>query len=93
MAKKFEKLEDMKNLGSKTSERLRAVGVKTPAELVEMGAVEAYCRLKLTYTDSTSVIALIAIQGALMDVHWQEVPPVLSDALKLEAWELLKAQK
>lgn len=93
MVKELENLEDLKNLGPKTSERLRSVGIKTPKDLVEVGAVEAYCMLKLTYPDSTSVVVLTAIQGALMDVDWREVPSVLSDDLKREAWELLRAQK
>jgi DNA transformation protein len=88
----IENLEDLQNLGVETSKRLRSVGIKTPKDLAEVGAVDAYCMLKITYSDTTKVDVLIAIQGALMDVPWQDVPSVLSDNLKLEAWEILRVQ-
>ena len=86
-------LEDMRNLGPKTSDKLRNVGINTPDQLVEVGAVEAYCRLKALYPDTTTILALTAMEGAIMDVHWQDVPAELSDALKLETWKLLRSNK
>lgn len=93
MAKKAKTLEEMQNLGPKTSERLRSVGIDTPEKLLKIGAVEAYCRLKMLYPDTTSLLALTAIEGAIMDIHWQDVPDVLTDALKLEVWETLRSNK
>ena len=86
-------LEDMRNLGPKTSDKLRNVGINTPDQLVEVGAVEAYCRLKALYPQTTNILALTAMEGAIMDVNWQDVPAELSDALKLETWKLLRSNK
>ena len=93
MERTKETLEEMRNLGPKTSERLRTVGIENPEQLIEIGAVEAYCRLKALYPDTTASLVITAIEGAIMDVHWQDVPSELSDALKFEAWEIITANK
>lgn len=85
-------LEEMRNLGPETAKRLRALGIMDEDDLRKDGAVVVYCKLKLAYPDITAN-ALIAVQGALMDVDWREIPGPLSDELKREAWDTLRHHK
>lgn len=67
-------LIDLKNLGMATVNILNAIGVNTRQELAEMGAVEAYCRIKARGIHVSKVM-LYALQGALMDIHWNDLTP------------------
>ncbi len=64
----------MINLGPKSAGRLAAVGIEDAETLRRIGAVAAYCRVKTRFTDDTSLNLLWAIQGALMELHWLDVP-------------------
>lgn len=68
------KLSELQNLGPTTEQRLHDVGVGDAAELDRVGAVEAYRRLKKRYPRETSLNALYALVGALLDVRWTELP-------------------
>lgn len=68
------KLSELQNLGPTTEERLNAVGVASAEELDSVGAIEAYRRLKERYPRETSLNALYAMVGALLDVRWTELP-------------------
>lgn len=68
------KLSELQNLGPATEERLNAVGVASAEELDQVGAIEAYRRLRQRYPRETSLNALYAMIGALLDVRWTELP-------------------
>jgi len=74
----------LKNLGMASVNILHAVGVNTFEDLSEMGAVEAYCRIKGRGIHVSKVM-LYALQGALMDVHWNDLSPDLKAQLVAEA--------
>ena len=80
-------LEDMRNLGPKTAQRLRDLGVQTPEDLKKRGAVDAYCLLKHNFPDTTNTLALMALAGALLDEDWRKVPKELLDSMKREVWD------
>ena len=82
-------LSALKNLGPATENRLREVGIHTPDELEALGALEAYCRVKLANPRETSLVLLYALQGALLDLHWNALPSDMKEQLKAdaEAWE------
>ena len=65
--------EKMRNIGPKSAAWLRQVGLRTREELAEAGTVEAFMRVKRAGFKPTLNL-LYAIEGALQDVHWQEVP-------------------
>lgn len=77
-------LLQLKNLGMASVNILRAIGINTLADLQRMGAVEAYRRIKARDINVSKVM-LYALQGALMDVHWNDLPPPLKAQLVLEA--------
>ena len=77
-------LLQLKNLGMASVNILRAVGINTYADLKRTGAVEAYRRIKARDINVSKVM-LYALQGALMDVHWNDLSPDLKRQLVEDA--------
>ena len=65
--------EKLRNIGPKSAAWLRQVGLRTRADLEGVGAVEAFMRVKRAGF-KPSLNLLYALEGALRDCHWQEVP-------------------
>ncbi|HZW18817.1 TfoX/Sxy family protein [Luteimonas lutimaris] len=63
----------MRNIGPKSAAWLRQVGLRTPEDLAEAGPVDAFMRVKRAGF-RPSLNLLYALEGALRDCHWQEVP-------------------
>lgn len=74
----------LKNLGMATVNILHAVGINSYQDLSNAGAVETYCRIK-NRGIHVSKVMLYALQGALMDVHWNDLTPELKAQLVAEA--------
>lgn len=77
-------LFQMKNLGMASVNILHAVGINTCTDLRDTGAVGAYRKIKDRHINVSKVM-LYALQGALMDVHWNELSPDLKAQLVAEA--------
>lgn len=77
-------LLNLKNLGMASVNILHAIGINTYDDLAAMGAVKAYCRIKERGIQVSKVM-LYALQGALMDVHWNDLSPDLKAQLIEEA--------
>ncbi|MFL0810981.1 MAG: TfoX/Sxy family protein [Agarilytica sp.] len=84
MTSRSEDLLGLKNLGMASVNILNAVGVNSYEDLSEVGAVEAFCRIKARGIHVSKVM-LYALQGALMDVHWNDLTPELKAQLVAEA--------
>ncbi|RYZ73116.1 MAG: transcriptional regulator [Lysobacteraceae bacterium] len=63
----------MRNIGPKSAAWLRQVGLRSQADIVSAGPVEAFMRVKRAGF-RPSLNLLYALEGALADCHWQEVP-------------------
>lgn len=63
----------LRNIGPKSAAWLRQVGLRTREDLAAVGAVEAYMRVKRAGFKPTLNL-LYALEGALLDCHWQDVP-------------------
>lgn len=63
----------MRNLGPKSTAWLRQVGLRSLDDLAAVGTVEAFMRVKRAGF-KPGLNLLYAIEGALLDCHWQEVP-------------------
>ena len=74
----------LKNLGAASVNILNAVGVTDYRDLKTLGAVEIYKRIK-TRGINASRVMLYALQGAILDVHWNELDPSLKAKLVAEA--------
>jgi hypothetical protein len=74
----------LRNIGPKSAAWLRQVGLRTEADIVAVGAVEAYMRVRRAGFKPTLNL-LYALEGALCDCHWQEVPEPRRQQLAQEA--------
>jgi TfoX-like protein len=63
----------MRNIGPKSAAWLRQVGLRTQEDIAAAGAVDAFMRVKRAGF-RPSLNLLYALEGALADCHWQEVP-------------------
>ena len=77
-------LLDLKNLGTATVNILQAIGIHSREELAETGAVETYKRIKARDIQVSKVM-LYALEGALLDLHWTELPLALKQQLVARA--------
>lgn len=76
--------EKLRNIGPKSAAWLRQVGIHEPAQLRELGAVDAFLRIKRAgFRPSLSL--LYALEGALCDCHWQEISAARRSELQLAA--------
>lgn len=78
-------LTALKNIGDRSAARLAAVGITTAADLERIGPVGAWRLVERAYPRETSVVLLYALQGALLGLHWNDLPAVLRDGLVAEA--------
>ena len=76
--------DKLRNVGPKSGAWLRQVGVRSLSDLEEVGALEAYMRVKRAGF-KPSLNLLYALEGALMDCHWQEIPEARRSELILAA--------
>ena len=65
----------LRNIGPRTAPRLLEVGVRSYDDLERLGSVEVYRRLKERWPRATSLNALWSLEGALLDVRWDQLPP------------------
>ncbi|MDO9320847.1 MAG: TfoX/Sxy family protein [Pseudomonas sp.] len=69
-----DELLELKNLGKTSAQWLHASGIHNASDLRRLGAVDAYRAVKARGFRASKVL-LYAIEGALMDVNWNELPP------------------
>lgn len=63
----------LRNIGPKSAAWLRQVGLRSREDLEAVGAIDAFMRVKRAGF-KPSLNLLYALEGALLDCHWQEVP-------------------
>jgi DNA transformation protein len=68
-----DELQGLKNLGKTSAQWLHAVGIHNESDLRRLGAVVAYQAVK-TRGFRASKALLYALEGALLDIHWNELP-------------------
>lgn len=78
----------LRNIGPKSAAWLRQVGLRSREDLAAVGALEAYMRVKRAGF-KPSLNLLYALEGALMDCHWQEVPEARRNELVQAAEEAI----
>jgi hypothetical protein len=70
----------LRNIGPKSMAWLRQTGVRTLDDLKAVGALAAYVRVKRAGF-RPSLNLLYALEGAILDCHWQEIPAARREAL------------
>jgi DNA transformation protein len=67
-------VQDLRNIGTQSAVWLREAGIYTLEDLGRVGAAEAYLRVQQRGR-RVSVNLLYALQAALLNVHWADLPP------------------
>ena len=76
----------LQNLGPRSAAWLRAVGIDRKSQLEAIGSVGAWCLLREAGF-RVSLLLVYAIEAALLDMHWTELPLELRDTLRQRARE------
>ena len=63
----------LRNIGPKSMAWLRQTGVRSLEDLKAVGALAAYVRVKRAGF-RPSLNLLYALEGAILDCHWQDIP-------------------
>jgi len=82
-------LAKLRNLGPKSASWLEACGVRDASQLGALGAAGAYALLKKNGYPVNLVFAY-AVEGALLDMHWNALPRELKARLKRQCAQALK---
>ena len=67
------RLSNLKNIGEVSEKMLNSIDVFTKEDILELGPVTIYFILKSRGFD-VSMNMVYALQGAIMDLHWNELP-------------------
>ena len=70
----------LRNIGPKSAAWLRQVGLRSREDLVAIGAVGAFVKVKRAGF-KPSLNLLYSLEGALLDCHWQELSEPQREAL------------
>ncbi|MFP3989407.1 TfoX/Sxy family protein [Streptomyces sp. E11-3] len=81
------RITELRNLGPASARMLAAVGIHTVADLEAAGSAEAYRRLRGAGTPGLSRNLLWAMEGALLDIDWRNLPQELRAELLAEIGE------
>lgn len=73
----------LRNIGPKSAAWLRQVGLRTAEDLVAIGSVQAFLKVKRAGF-KPSLNLLYALEGALLDCHWHDVPDARRRQLQAE---------
>jgi DNA transformation protein len=74
----------LRNIGPKGMAWLRQTGVRTLEDLQAVGALAAYVRVRRAGF-KPSLNLLYALEGAILDCHWQQIPESRRSELILQA--------
>ena len=72
----------MRNIGPKSKQWLASIDVHTLDDVVSLGVMETYKRVKAAYPENVSLNLLYVLQAALLDLPWNELPPDIKKELK-----------
>ncbi len=75
------RLSHLVNIGEKTEQLLREVGVSTQQELQAIGPVEAWRRLKRLHPEQATLTSLYRLQGGLLGVPRNKLPEEIVEQL------------
>ncbi|MDX2283154.1 MAG: TfoX/Sxy family DNA transformation protein [Bacteroidia bacterium] len=80
-------LADARNIGASIAQRLNEIGIFSLADLADRTPAAAYRALCERYPAQRFPVCyyLYSLQGALLDVHWNELPGEVKAELRKQA--------
>ena len=79
-----DRIEDIRNLSPKSAWVLKEAGIESQTALRELGAVDAYKRVKFQFPRYASLNLLWALEAGLRDMDWRALSEDDKAALKSE---------
>ena len=86
-------LTDLKGIGPRCDEMLKSVGIKTAEDLLNTGAIEAYCRIIEETNFKANIALLYSLVGAIENRSWLDVAANDKARLRAEIEGLNEIQK
>lgn len=75
-------LRSLRNIGSRSEEWLNRIGIFTVEQLLDLGSVVVYQELKAAFPEEISLNMLYALQGAILDIPWDQLPDRMKNDLR-----------
>ncbi len=75
-------VRELSNIGAQTASWLESIGVTSLEDIETLGVIEVYERLRALYPENVSLNALWALQGALLEIPWNQLPKSMKENLK-----------
>tara|TARA_Y100001934_G_scaffold241360_1_gene296342 strand:+ start:148 stop:435 length:288 start_codon:yes stop_codon:yes gene_type:complete len=71
-----ELIQELRNIGPAVATKLVNAGIDTPSKLRKIGAKEAFLRILRSggFCGKLHVAYLYALEGAILDCPWQDIP-------------------
>jgi DNA transformation protein and related proteins len=85
VSRRARKTLGLRNIGPAGERWLAEIGVHDAEALKALGAVEAWRRLRFFVGPQVNLMALVALEAALLDIRWQDLPPARKAELKAVA--------
>ena len=79
-------LQQLKNLGPKSEQWLHLIGIKSKDALEKLGSVEAFIQIANRIPEA-NLNLLYALEGALMNLDWRDVPEGVKEQLVIQVRE------
>jgi DNA transformation protein and related proteins len=77
------RISDMRNLGLQMERWLAEAYIANAYDLRTIGAAEAWTRLRFIFGPRISIIALHAMEAAILDCDWRKLPAEAKNRLHL----------
>lgn len=87
--------KQLRNVGPKLAEKMIAAGIDTPDKLKKLGAKKAFATMYKdgdAYGDFNAAY-LYALEGAIRDCDWSDIPDTVKDEYKAYAQKLQNERK
>ncbi len=68
----IKRLQGLRNVGAVTAEKLYAIGIETPEQMMRSDPQEVYQRLRERAGGKLDRCVLYQMQGAVLDIPWWE---------------------
>jgi len=77
-------LTSLRNIGKTLEQKLKSVGISTAEELTAIGSKAAFSKLKRKYPSgkAMSLVHLYALEGAVTDTEFNQLPEHVKQDLK-----------
>jgi DNA transformation protein len=81
MTTQNDELSKMPNLGKTLADKLQLVGIENAKQLIDIGAENAFIRLK-TVDNDACINMLYALEGAIQGIRWHNLDILRKEELK-----------